>query len=199
MSKLVDDFTHNDLLYGLTCDREVYLELLDKKLGMGGDYTIDRLTKGYSVEKGLKKGWTSEVLKQKAHPDEHLPAAAQEFFEFARKSRFAEKLQGIGTTNETKAGVRKGATLTKPFLRSKCKAGIDFAIARGFNIRFVTDSLDEASLNAIFKKEFEQPWYTGAELRYVHKNWERLQGKVVFYCSGESCDAPWIKFPGVVG
>lgn len=194
MSKLVDDFTAKDLLYGMQHDRAQYLGELDRKF-KGGDHTIDRLTKAYNIEKGFKKGWNKDELVAHTDPDAHLPQDAQAFYEFARNSRFAPKLAGTGISHKTKSGIVKGRPPTEPYLRTKCKAGIEFVIGRGFTVRFVIDSLTEDILTNIFNKEFEQPWYTGAELRYIYKNRERLRERVVFYFNGESCEPPWVKYP----
>jgi hypothetical protein len=206
MSELIEDFNQGDLLYGETCDRELYLTALDKKFTPPGfvllDYTprpkapvtIDRLTSSV-VEKGLKTGKTWSDLKLE-NPD--LPADAQKFYEYAQKSRFSGKLVGTNTTNQTKTGVAKGTPLTKPFLRSKCKAGIEFVVEQGYTVRFVLDSLTEVRLKSIFKNELTQPWYTGTELRSIYKHRGKFGNKVVFYRSGSRCKAPWEDYPDII-
>lgn len=205
MSDLIDEFVAGDLLYGETCDREKYLPDLDLKFGQKRNsdsfeplpkspVTIDRLTNAYSYEKALKKGlaWSDDYRQGL------LPEDAQLFYEFAQQSRFANKLKGVGTSNQTKSGVQKGQDPTKPYLRSKCKAGIEFVIQRGFTIRFVLDSLNEERLKKIFARAFDQPWYTGAELRSIYKNRDKYGDKVVFYRLGSRCKAPWDEFPAII-
>jgi len=206
MSELIDDFNPGDLLYGETCDREKYLSQLDRKFSPPGlklpefaprpaaPVTIDRLA-SYAVEQGLKNRKTLSDVKSE-NPD--LPAEAQKFYEYAQKSRFAGKLININTTNQTKTGLDKGKPLTKPFLRSKCKAGIEFVVEQGYKVRFVLDSLTEARLKSIFNKELDQPWYTGSELRSIYKHRKTFADRVVFYRSGSRCQAPWEEYPSII-
>jgi hypothetical protein len=221
--QLIDDFLSSDLLYGETGDRMKYLPEIDKKFKVAQHLpavTIDRMTNSYKVEKGLKSGtrWDDvrnqvEEANKDLAPQHHvlLPADVQQFYEFAqRHQKFGPKLVGQAQLPQDKAlkreemakqdkvPMRKGRDPTKPFLRSKCKAGIAFVVERGFTIRFLLDSLDEKRLKAIFHKEFEQPWYTGSELRYIFRNRDVYRDKVVFYRLGEVCKSPWEEFPEII-
>lgn len=116
-------------------------------------------------------------------------------------------MQGEGTSNYTRKGVAKariglGDRLewSQAYFRAKCKAGIGFVIDQGFRVHFVMDSLyNENGMEAIARKESNQPWHTGSELRYVFRKRKdvRTIEQVLFYVDGEQVEAPWIHFPEI--
>ena len=116
-------------------------------------------------------------------------------------------MRGRNTSDYTKLGVAKariglGDRLqwSEAYFRAKCKAGIGFVIDSGYHIRFVLDSLyRESAMEAVARKESNQPWHTGSELRYVykHREMETTKNQVVFYVDGDRVPAPWVRFAQV--
>ena len=51
-------------------------------------------------------------------------------------------------------------------------------------------------MEVIARKETEQPWHTGSELRWVYKkrNNQVVQARVIYYVDGKRVDAPWTHF-----
>jgi hypothetical protein len=134
-----------------------------------------------------------------------LPQSAQNFLIYAQKCKpFWAKMKGGGVTNYTKTGVAKATPglgnqkkWSEPYMRAKCKAGIGFVIDNGFTIRFALDSLWTAEkMETVARKETDQPWHTGSELRYLlkRKDDQRTGNQVVFYVKGARVAAPWTAF-----
>lgn len=201
-STFFTDFNSGDLIYGTEIDRVLYYPVAQLK---STKYTIDSLTSGLDDTKGFRSYLPELSSEQWAN----LPQSAQHFLEYARKTTFFKKMKGVGANNYTKNGVAKAmpdlGTRMKwsdAYFRAKCKAGIGFVIDSGFTVRFVLDSLNSAyKMETIARKESDQPWHTGSELRYLYKKRgdARTSNQVVFYVDGEPVQAPWVSFSDAWG
>lgn len=80
-------------------------------------------------------------------------------------------------------------TLMWEGIRKACKFGVDHFTGAGI-IHYLIDGID---LNFVLDKtrvSGKMP-ICSSELRHIFKNWNQLEGKVLFYIDGKQCPAPW--------
>lgn len=183
-----NDFTEGDLVYGLSGHRDVL---------------IDRLTipPPYVVVDDLNAHFlgvnTGQVYGTPNNPKQSSVGAADEF------KQFLDTILSLkGKPLSSTLGGSKGDVETR--LRRSSKIGVLFATAKGGKVHF---NLDQVVPDSVVHKNYpgldveptqftsKQRSITGAELRFVRRNWEYLKDKVVFYRDRQEVPAPWVSDP----
>jgi len=197
----IKQFVFGDLIYGTTFDRQEYIvAALEKLDNPDALVTIDRFTKPFDAH--LRDEGFAKMLS----PSEFraLPEDALMFLKFAQDcGPLWAKMRGEGVDDYTKKyKVAKampplyghGKKWSHAYMRAKCKVGIKFVLSLGFTVHFALDSLWTAGkMETIARKETDQPWHTGSELRWVyrHKSESEVAQRVLFYVDGKMQLAPW--------
>lgn len=77
-----------------------------------------------------------------------------------------------------------------------CKIGIDIVKARpNTTIYFVLDALDKREvIDRRYGKQAHYSSLTASELRYIYRNWEGLEDKVIFFEDRKRTGAPWTEW-----
>jgi hypothetical protein len=200
----VNRFVLGDLIYGTTYDRGDYIAAATGKLNSpGAKVTIDRMTSALDT---TLRGWGEYAGKINQQQFEALPQSAQSFLMYAQQcGPLWAKMRGNNVNQYTKHDVAKampglGNTMkwSSAYMRAKCKAGIQFVLDSGYTVHFALDSLWSAEkMETIARKETDQPWHTGSELRwlYKHRGNAKVASKVAFYVNGSARQAPWDEWP----
>ena len=98
----------------------------------------------------------------------------------------------------------EGKTIESFFIKKGCKIGIEMAaLDRELTIYFILDKI--RMLDVIQKKKIERADSTlisnesflGSELRYVYRNWKRLEKRVVFIQNNQLVKPPWETVPTI--
>jgi len=200
-------FVLSDLIYGTTIDRNAYIAAATHKLGDGdAKVTIDRLTRDLDVALRGMGSFAGNKLNQDQF--NALPQSGQQFLMYAQKcAPYWAKMKGDQrlVNQYTKHNVLKAMPdlggkmkLSSAYMRAKCKVGIQFVLDSGFTVHFAVDSLWSAGkMETVARKESDQPWHTGSELRWLfrHKDAPAVTQRVVFYNNGWVVNAPWVEWP----
>lgn len=190
--RLPDNFGTYDKLYGLNSNpegeagvrQEVSAQL--ERAGTHKYITIDELNNATGVSVGNPRA-LEELAGDDAQTEE--PRLWFSYLQNVKGQDFWQDNPN-GDTSENKR------------IKAACKLGIDFTILLGGKIHFILDDIDT---DAIARKENynndkTNTWIdvTGAELRYIYRNWSKLGKHVFFYKKDEDGNlnqvaAPWEK------
>ncbi len=198
------DASRGDILYGFSEDRDKYTPRVSASAS-GSWYIMDQYNN--AILPGAKQFGNSYSKKtpdvatvagsKVAQLKGHNPATAYvDYMKSAPKGPF-----NLVDAKYPGKAEPSGDSRYSNMIRKACKHGIGFVLRDGAvsHLHFVLDKLSLDGFSKVQTKAIEHGYtaYTYSELRYVYKNWDKLQatGRIHFYIQFEEVPAPWLATP----
>jgi hypothetical protein len=180
-SAIARAYRPGDRLYGLNKQREPYQDEVEQHFGgestaaARSTATVDRLNNRLKISMPIDADDYESFSK----------GAAKHPTDIAYLQHLAE--------DEVRTGKSMHGRDQNARIRLSSKRNIDFTQAQGRTVHFILDEVDMKSVVAKrnYSKDPDEKDVTASELRYLHRNWGRLQDSVKFYKGGAEAPAPW--------
>ncbi len=200
-TSVTDDFAAGDLLYGLQKPtRAIVLPHINRNITPKSGFMFE------IPHEGENKSTTSTSVAKPRNiavpvflPEKIMYTTADVYNRFisssVKNSRDTAYLKFMLQQGDIPEDLTKAILTNMPIYKQKhlkflCKRAIDFTVSLQGTIRFLLDGLVMSDVTS--KSNKYGPSFTASELRYIYRNWERLEQHVVFYENGKKLDrSPW--------